>query len=710
MRKLWLVPFLALAALATACGTGDINAGGVAQVPPGSTGTPGAVTPAPEITPFPPATPPGPITEPTAVSGMPPEVEESLDQWPLPQRDYASTRSTSSSGIDSDTVDELGLAWSFEVPGRGAFGALATNPIVVNDTVYLQDLGSNVFAIDLESGEVLWEQRFEESSIGPNGVAVGWGKVFAAISTKEFAALDAETGEEVWTADLDLADSEGIDIQPIVYDDLVFMSTVPGSSVQDFYAGNATGKAYALDQETGEIVWQFDTVESDDLWGHPEINSGGGAWYPPSIDTERGMTYWGIGNPAPYPGTPEYPNGTSRPGPNLYTNSVIALDHESGELEWYQQVKPHDIFDHDFQNSPILTSAAVSGRELDLAIGAGKDGTVVAMNREDGNVVWETPVGEHQNDHLAAIPEGETLDILPGVYGGVETPMAYAAGIVYVPIVNLATPFSPGSSGETNFEEATGELVAIEVETGRILWKRDLPHMALGGATVVNDLVFTALYDGRIYAFNRATGEEVWSYQAPIGINAQPAVAGDTILWPAGVQQGEQAPALLAMRVGADEPLPTPAPDVMATPEPGTATPMPGTPTPSPTPPVPGEGGPTGDIPTMTPTPTSNGTQTDDSLAAQGEQLVQSQGCLGCHSTGGGAMIGPTFQGLYGSQETLQDGSTVQADDAYLRESIVEPNAKVAQGFPSGVMPQGYGSRFSDQEIDAIVEYLKTLQ
>lgn len=695
--------------------TGDLPDDGT-PIPSG-TATP--VGPTGQIT-FPEATVQA-ISPPQPVSGMPPEVEESLEQWPLPQRDYEGTRATTDSEIDSSTIDQLGLAWSFEVPGRGAFGALATNPIVLNDTVYIQDLGSNIFAIDLESGDVLWESIQESPSIGPNGVAVGWGKVFAATTPKEFSALDAETGEVLWTADLDLAESEGIDIQPIVYDDLVFMSTVPGSSITDFYAGNASGKVYALDQETGEVAWQFDTVLSEDLWGNPEVNSGGGAWFPASIDTERGMTYWGVGNPAPYPGTEDWPNGTSRPGPNLYTNSVIALDHETGELEWYQQSNPHDIFDLDFQNTPILTQAEVSGREHDLAIGSGKDGRVMAIDRETGSVVWETPVGIHQYDQLSAIPEGETLDVWPGVYGGVETPMAYAGGFLYVPVVNLPTPFTSTGSGETNFAEATGEMVAIDVETGRIAWMQELPQMPLGGATVINDLVVTALYDGTIYAFDRASGELVWEYQMPVGINSQPAVVGDTMLWPAGVQSGDAPPGLYALRIGAEEPWPgvTPEPSPTPTPIPATPTPTPDmttmTPTPSPTPtpmlgtPTPGMGTPMPGTPTPgTPMP-GTPTPTADVSPGVGQLVVQQQGCLACHSTGGATLIGPTFQGLFMSEVPLQSGGTVVADEEYLRESIVDPNAQIHEGFPPGVMPQNYGEELTEQEIDSIIAYLESL-
>src|SRR5690606_34663662 len=115
--------------------------------------------------------------------------------------------------------------------------------------------------------------------VGPNGPAVGWGKVFVAKDLYNVTALDAGTGEEVWTTRLSEVATTGIDIQPSVYAGLVYVSTVPGTG-DVFYAPGGIGVISALDAETGEVVWSFSTVDSPDLWGHPEINSGGGAWYP----------------------------------------------------------------------------------------------------------------------------------------------------------------------------------------------------------------------------------------------------------------------------------------------------------------------------------------------------------------------------------------------------------------------------------------------
>jgi len=479
---------------------------------------------------------------------IPSEVAEFAGDWPLPNKDYENSRSTFDSNISSSNVYNLKVAWSFPIPGISAFGAAASNPIIVGDKVYLQDLSCNVFCLDLQKGGVLWSKLYNVSEVvGPNGPAIGNGKVFIASDLYYITALDAQTGDEIWSTRLSDVPTTGIDIQPVVYDGLVYVSTVPGTG-DVFYAPGGIGVIYALDAESGQVVWSFSTVDSDDLWGHPEVNSGGGAWYPPAIDVQTGLTFWGIGNPAPFPGTEEWPNGSSRPGPNLYTDSMLALDHKTGELVWFRQVLPHDLFDHDFQISPILAELNVSGSEQRLVIGAGKLGKVFAFDRSTGEIIWSTVVGRYDETAQLDVLPNETTRIYPGVLGGVETPMAYSDGVLYVPVVNMFTEWTPTSlnSSTIDFANATGELLALDATTGKILWIKHFQSMILGGATVVNDLVFTAEFDGTIHALKADSGEDIFTYQAPAGINAWPAVAGDFIVWPAG---DGAAPSLIALKL-----------------------------------------------------------------------------------------------------------------------------------------------------------------
>jgi glucose dehydrogenase len=467
---------------------------------------------------------------------IPPELAKFTAEWPAANKDYGNTRATQDSVINSQNIQSLSVAWTFPLTKFSEWGAAATNPLILNNTVYLQDLKSNVYAIDLATGKLIWGKDYNLGNFGPNGPAIGWDKLFVPKGHYEVAALKIKDGEELWSTKLSDKSNVGIDIQLIAYHNMVFVSTVPGSTNADFYTGGGYGIIYALEQNTGEVIWKFNTVDSEQIWGNPSINSGSGAWCPPAIDTDTGVTYWGTGNPAPIPGTEQFPNSSSRPGPNLYSDSMLSLDSINGKLLWYKQVKPHDLFDLDFQCSPILTTATINGKPTEIVIGSGKLGKVYAFDRKSGEIYWQTPVGQHLNDELTELPPGIT-SVLPGPDGGVLTPMACAEGILYVPVVNHAGDYTPTEFIELTYDEGagTGELVALDVSTGKPLWSKSFDSIAIGGATVVNDLIFTSTLDGMIYALDKKTGEEAWHYQAPGGINGWPAVSGDFIIFPVGL-------------------------------------------------------------------------------------------------------------------------------------------------------------------------------
>jgi len=483
---------------------------------------------------------------------IPPEVGTHPSDWPTANQNYSNTRAAVGSSITSSSIAKLGVAWSFPITGISEWGAATTNPLIVGNTVYFQDLKSNVYAVDFATGKQIWKKDYNLDVEGPTGVAIGYGKIYAPKGRYAIAALDLQ-GNEIWSTNLSNNQNVGIDIQPTVYGNTVYVSTVPGVSNTNFYKGGSVGIIYGLDTETGAVKWKFDTVDSADIWGNPKVNSGGGAWYPPAIDPATKITYWGIGNPAPWPGTPEFPNGSSRPGPNLYTGSIVALRHTDGKLLWYNQVLPHDLFDYDLQISPILGSIADNGEAArDVVFGAGKMGKVYAFDRKTGQKLWETAVGDHINDTLKELPAGLTK-VAPSPLGGVETVMAYAGGILYVPVVNMTVNYTSSQFVASSFNLAAGKgaLVAIDANTGKILWENKFNSINVGGATVVNDVVFTATYDGKIYAFNAKTGDKVWEYQAPGGINGWPAVKGDSIIFPVGLGK---TPVLMLLKIGGQVP------------------------------------------------------------------------------------------------------------------------------------------------------------
>ena len=478
--------------------------------------------------------------------GVPPEVASHGDDWPLPNVDYANTR-RATTAIDSHNIAMLREAWRFQVHGGATtFGYYTANTLVLGDVVYLQDMMSNIYALSRATGEVRWSRAFNLETFGPNGVAIGWGKLFAAVGDSRIVALELDGGADVWSYTPKLGASMGIDIQPIVYAGQLYAATVPVSTTRGIYGGGTHGLLLALDAESGSVRWCFDRIDSADAWGNAEANGGGGAWYPPLIDPELGLCYWGTGNPVPWPGTVTQPNGGSRPGPNLYTSSVVALGARDGKLAWHYQDRPHDIFDWDFQVTPVLVRAdAQSGG--DRVIGAGKTGAVVALDAQTGELLWRTKVGKHENDELTAFP-AQSITIYPGVLGGVMSALAYADDVVYAASVDASMSYDgnlllPEISG-------TGALTAIDVRDGSVLWSSLLRGAGYASATIANDLVLTADETGRVYAFARATGAELWRYDAPAGINAPLVVAGDQLLIAVGMDLG----VVIALSLQANEP------------------------------------------------------------------------------------------------------------------------------------------------------------
>jgi outer membrane protein assembly factor BamB len=471
------------------------------------------------------AGPAGPAGAATAPSGTPPEVARAWKGWPTPNHDYANTRSTTTSSIRGRTVRDLDVAWDVSPEGMGS---LTTSPLIIGKTIYISDASGTVFALDRASGDVRWKSAGTGFNIGPYGVAVGHGRIYTLHASDGVTALDLGTGKELWTQRVTPNKSTGIDIQPQVFGGQVLVSTVP-ISTGGIYKGGDHGVVYALDAKTGKVNWQFDTVDSPDLWGNPSVNSGGGAWYPPAIDAKRGVAYVGVANPAPFPGTKEFPNGSSRPGANLYSDSLVALDLKSGKLRWYHQVTEHDIFDRDQVHAQIVRVRG--GR--DVVVSSGKSGVVVGLS-PSGKELWTTEVGRHHNDDLTALP-GPT-EVSPGTYGGVLTPPAAAGGTVYLPVDDAPVTLKPDETAYfgADVSKGRGQVVALDARTGKVKWQRRVPGQPLGGTTVVNDLVFTATLNGTIVALDRSTGKIVWRHRAPGGINGWMSVAGDTIVVPVG--------------------------------------------------------------------------------------------------------------------------------------------------------------------------------
>jgi alcohol dehydrogenase (cytochrome c) len=454
--------------------------------------------------------------------------------WELPNGDLAGTRAVSGTSVDAGNVSRLEVRWRYRFTAEPNYsGSFASTPVADDATVYVQDLRSNVHALDRETGRARWVHRYHASNEGPNGLAVDGRRVYGATDSEAFA-LSVSSGRELWRVHLTSATEQFVDVAPVVWEGLVFTSTV------GFFPGGR-GAIYALDAATGAVRWKFDTIEKP--WRYPLEAGGGGLWYPVSVDAE-GRLYGGNSNPSPWGGSPKRPNGGAYPGPVRYTDSLLVLDARSGRLLWHDQVTPHDVRDYDFEATPIL--ATVDGDEL--VFGAGKAGRVIAWDRGTRRRRWTAAVGLHRND-VGPLPQ-ERVTVCPGLLGGVETPMAYAEGRLFVPVVDLCGWGSAsGRQQLTSLDpsQGKGRLVALDGATGRTLWERRLPSPAFGCATVANDLVFTSTFDGTAYALAAADGSLLWRARMRAGINACPAVVGDLVLFGAGApRRGETTPELVA--------------------------------------------------------------------------------------------------------------------------------------------------------------------
>jgi alcohol dehydrogenase (cytochrome c) len=452
--------------------------------------------------------------------------------WPYSNGDLANSRDAADSTITLANVSTLKKAWSFKLSGDatgnvGGYGTLAANPIVVNDVVYMQDLHSNVYALSLSTGKLVWSylvNKKEKSGPGPNGVAVVDGMVYGATPTTVFA-LNETTGHVVWSDQHLLKKGQGtFGIQPQVANGRVFLASqygeVPGG-----------GLLLALNATNGHLDWSFKSVPKKDA-GVEKLGAGaGGAWETPLVSADGSVTF-GTGNPYQY-----LSSAMSTPSKLLYTDSDVNLNAATGKLNWYYQAVPNDFKDYDMQASPI--SATVNGTPV--VIGGGKMGIVYEMNASTGALQWKTPVGTHNghdDDSLKAL-DGKKLKVpftyLPGALGGILTNMAVAGNTVYVATCNI--PFRFTKTMQVNGvpgKKISGDIEALNLATGKVEWTTAVGSFPLGAATVSNNVVLTTLLSGELLALNSSTGAVVFRDQLPRSTNSPIAVAGNTVIVPVG--------------------------------------------------------------------------------------------------------------------------------------------------------------------------------
>jgi alcohol dehydrogenase (cytochrome c) len=493
------------------------------------------------------------LSGPPAPALASPSPAQSSPAWSTPNGGLFNHRVATSS-ISSANVKQLKRTWTIPITSSlahslnpaGQFGFFASTPIVgPNGIGYFQDAANNVWAADIATGKILWRHNFDRPNEGPNGLTLDNGILYGTAATKAFA-LNAQTGREIWHSGrlidtaaqgrraLKLAAKEGV--QPIkgvspVGQGLNFAPQISHGRVIVSTSGQPTGGVlYALSARTGKKLWSLqEVVRPHD---RPLGGAAGtaGAWNAPAIGPD-GTIYLGIGNPYR-----DNDQGIHHATPLLYDNSVIAVNPATGKVKWHFQGVPNDFYDWDMQISPMFTK--VHGRNVIVA--GGKMGDVYELNAATGRLIFKTPVGKHNghdNDSVLALHHKfhpkYPYRVYPGDLGGIETNGATDGNVAYVSTVNLYQTRLNASSviaGVQPINQGTGDEVAVNLTTGKILWSTKLPSPPFGAATISNDLVFTTTYNGRVLAFSRATGKIVWTGKLPGGTNSPLVIQGNTLI------------------------------------------------------------------------------------------------------------------------------------------------------------------------------------
>jgi alcohol dehydrogenase (cytochrome c) len=479
--------------------------------------------------------------------------------WPSYGRDYSNQRYSPLSQITPVSIKDLKPAWHYATGIRQAFEA---SPVVINNVMYVSTPLNHVMALDAKTGRKLWEHAESLGTTvhccGPvnRGVAVYAGRVYVGTLDARLVALDARTGAKAW--DVRVADNErgyAVDAAPVAADGKVIV----GVSGAEY---GIRGRVTAYDAATGAEVWRFYTIRSPEeggWWGkwsatdpfgvplHRDLAreradsaryadtwkvGGGSMWQTPAIDRTLGLVIFAVGNPSPDL------DGGVRPGDNLYTNSIVALDLASGKLKWSFQELPHDVWDLDAVSPVVLVDLpGPAGKPVPAVAQAGKTGWVYILERATGRPIRRSEAFVPQQN-IFAQPTTAGMRMLPGANGGSEwSAPAYSPETGYLYVLGLHQPmyyktkhqrlqppaFWLGGIFVGTGEEQYGLFSAVELSTGKIAWQKRMKDPMIGGAlATAGGVVFTGTKDQRFVAFDAKSGRELWSYRAAAGVNAPP--------------------------------------------------------------------------------------------------------------------------------------------------------------------------------------------
>jgi alcohol dehydrogenase (cytochrome c) len=466
---------------------------------------------------------------------------------------YASQRYSTLAQIDRGNVKDLELAWI--LPDQ-VFGAWQSTPLVVDGIMYVTQRPNDVLAVDAKTGRVFWQYRHTVSPdarvcCGANnrGVAILGDRLFLGTLDGRLVAIDATTGQALWNVAVgDPKLGYSLTMAPLVVKDKVMVGVGGGEyGIRGFIA--------AFDAGTGKEVWRFYTVPGPGQPGHETWTGdawktgGGSIWLTPSYDPVLNLTYWGVGNPGP-----DW-NPDLRPGDNLYTDSVVALDADSGALKWHFQFSPNDGYDYDAVQIAVLADIDWRGTPTKAMLWANRNGFFYVLDRASGRFLFGTPFvkvnwasGLDARGRPIPTPQPAGQPTWPGNQGGTNwyspsfsprTGLMYVSAwegyasifrkepAEYVPGRNFAgggatavtpVPGAPGVRiGRTtpinNWTDAVGHgsVIALDPQTGQRKWTFDQFDVTDSGIlTTATDLLFTGGREGYFYALDARTGTELW--------------------------------------------------------------------------------------------------------------------------------------------------------------------------------------------------------
>lgn len=476
----------------------------------------------------------------------------SQSDWSSYHGQNSGNRYTGLAQIDATNVARLTPKWVFPVPNAGR---LQTTPIVHEGVMYVANVNS-CYALDAGSGRRLWQfQRPRTQGLIGNaagginrGVAIAGDRLFMVTDHAHLLALNRFTGAVLWDTEMaDWRQNCNATSPPLAVGKLLIAGTAGGEEgVRGFLA--------AYDQETGKEVWRFWTVPKpgepgSETWNGKDIEHGGATtWLTGTYDPETNLVYWPTGNAGP-----DF-NGDNRLGDNLYACSILALDASTGKLKWHYQYTPHDEWDWDAQQPPLLVDSTWEGRPRKLLLQGSRNGFFYVLDRVTGelllakplvkNLTWAKEIGKDGRPVLNAnqVPSAEGSLICPAVEGATNwfsTSYSPQTGLFYVNTVEKCAVYTKRPSGDWQagrpYRGGGGRqapnpvpqkfLRAIDIKTGKFVW--ELPQTGFantwsGTLSTASGLVFFGDDSGAIAAADAATGKRLWHYQFNEVLRASP--------------------------------------------------------------------------------------------------------------------------------------------------------------------------------------------